>query len=161
MAASASGRTAAKARSAKEQGVGWSVVLPLSLVLLSLVTLAVVPLKIEQRRVALEDVQFDLAPIQLLLAELVSKQNRQMALVEQFVSTGDPKYRAEYARSMAREDSLFGALRARADSLLAHVGPSVTDLQDRRMAFALAFPVCITFSRKLLGASTCATSTSA
>lgn len=139
MAASASRRTAPKARSAKKQGVGWSVVLPLSFVLLALVALAVVPLKIEQRRVALEDVQFNLAPIQLRLAELVSKQNRQMALVEQFVSTGDPKYRAEYAEAKAREDSLFGELRVRTDSLLAHVGPSVTDRQDRRRTFALAF----------------------
>ncbi len=139
MAASASRRTAPKARRAKKQGVGWSVVLPLSFVLLALVALAVVPLKIEQRRVALEDVQFNLAQIQLRLAELVSKQNRQMALVEQFVSTGDPKYRAEYAEAKAREDSLFGELRVRADSLLAHVGPSVTDRQDRRRTFALAF----------------------
>ncbi len=140
MAASASRRTALKARSAKKQGVGWSVVLPLSFVLLSLVTLAVVPLKIEQRRVALEErFQDDLQPIQLLLAELVSKQNRQMALVEQFVSTGERKYRAEYVRSMAREDSIFRALRAHADSLLAHVGRSVTDLQDRRRTFAFEF----------------------
>ncbi|GMR12947.1 MAG: hypothetical protein BMS9Abin29_1142 [Gemmatimonadota bacterium] len=140
MAASARGRTAPSARSAPKQGVGWSVLLPISFVLLALVTLAIVPLKIEQRRVALEDrVQRDLAPIQLLLAELVSKQNRQMALVEQFVATGDRKYRVEYAQAMAREDSLFGALRARADSLLAHVGPSVTDRQDRRRTFALEF----------------------
>ncbi|MFV2006888.1 MAG: ATP-binding protein [Longimicrobiales bacterium] len=140
MAASASRRTDPKARSSEKKGVGRSVLLPLSFVLLALVTLAIVPLKIEQRRMALEErVQRDLAPIQLLLAELVSKQNRQMALVEQYVSTGDRKYRAEYAQAMAREDSLFGALRASADSLLAHVGPSVTDLQDRRRTFALAF----------------------
>ena len=63
MAASAGRHTAPKARSANGQGVGWSVVLPLSFVLLALVALAIVPLKIEQRRVALEDVQFDLAPV--------------------------------------------------------------------------------------------------
>lgn len=140
MAASASKRTAPEGGSATKQGVGWSVVLPISFVLLALVALAIVPLKVEQRRVALEErVQRDLAPIQLLLAELVSKQNRQMALVEQFVSTSDPKYRAEYARAMAREDSLFRALRAHADSLLANVGPSVTDRQGRRSTFASAF----------------------
>ncbi len=122
MAASAGRRTAGKGRNGEGRGVGWAVVLPLVFVVLSLITLAILPLKIEQRQLALETrVRSDLMPVQLLFAELVAAQLAQMAWVEQYVATGDRRYRDYYAVDRAREDS------------------HLTQLQDLRQTFGFAF----------------------
>ncbi|RMH13614.1 MAG: PAS domain-containing protein [Gemmatimonadetes bacterium] len=90
---------------------GWVLGSALTVLVVAVVALAVVPTMVAERSRVLAERRARLESVRVLLAELAAAEDRQMADLERYASTGDEEARTRYREDRAEGDAYFSQIR--------------------------------------------------